>query len=109
VVRVSAAAGGGKDATSANTEGRRVVRGVSHHVKFCLSSAEAEERERMEKLLVDGLRVTRLARALVTLGRCTLGRLQNKLKLEDSEFEPLVFCLLRPAGMSTEALRALVL
>jgi hypothetical protein len=83
---------------------REVSAAVAEHVAMGCFDMSRDEWTRLLKIWQDGQDVCGILRGLDALGCCRLVGLQEQLGLAESEFEPLVVCLVRRWGTSTSRL-----
>jgi hypothetical protein len=84
------------------------VEGFKQHLSVCALSMGCAERERIAQLVADGTAVCSLLRSLKPLGCASMCGSGRELGQTESEFEAMVYCFLRPAGMGTARFQGIV-
>jgi hypothetical protein len=74
---------------------------VLEHLRLCGALLCGDEHQRLVKIAEDGAQVVRALKGFAAFGSSRVAGVTEWLGLEDSEFEALVACLLRPPGVST--------
>lgn len=85
-----------------------VASAVLEHGTVCRSIIEADELERLQRLYNEARAVFQFVKWYRGLGGFGILAMQHLLKMDESEFEPLVLAVMRPRGMGISAFRDVV-